>query len=169
MKRWLFLFVLFVLVPRAHAQPAEREVQRLIQGLGAFEFAQRERAARQLEKIGAPALELLHRAQVESADPEIRRRAELVIGQIERTDPGLSELREQRRIQAFLELMITGDHAMQLRVRKELAALPEALPHLQEASQSSDKLLRAQANSVLRQIQRKQRRSGDRDEADQGD
>jgi len=65
--------------------PAPTEIQRihrLIDQLGSPRFAEREAAARALDKIGAPALTALQKAAT-SDEPETRRRALDLIGRIE--------------------------------------------------------------------------------------
>src|SRR5262249_36546856 len=54
----------------------------LIQQLGSPKFSEREVASKALEAIGAPALELLEKAATKNKDPEIRRRAQEVVGKI---------------------------------------------------------------------------------------
>ncbi len=57
-----------------------------IEGLGSKEFAVRERAATQLMEIGAPTLPELRRIAKESADPEVRLRADQIIKQLTQGD-----------------------------------------------------------------------------------
>jgi hypothetical protein len=54
--------------------PADDDPARLVERLGSGRFEERERAARELERLGAPALPALRRARG-AADPEVRGRA----------------------------------------------------------------------------------------------
>jgi tetratricopeptide (TPR) repeat protein len=70
------------LAPADKADPAV--IERLIRQLGSASFPEREAATRHLEDIGTPALEALRKAAKESADAEVRRRAEQLA---EKLDP----------------------------------------------------------------------------------
>jgi hypothetical protein len=64
--------------------PSEAErVERLVLQLGSAEYAERESAERELDGMGPQALESLRRGS-RSEDPEVRRRAEALVQQIER-------------------------------------------------------------------------------------
>ncbi|WP_254510659.1 HEAT repeat domain-containing protein [Anatilimnocola floriformis] len=84
------------------AQPAAPEkpaadaptVKKLIEELGADEFATREAATEQLARIGLPAYKAVEGA-VQHPDREVRYRAERVLGRIRQTDL-------QRRLDAFI-------------------------------------------------------------------
>src|SRR3954453_7576222 len=65
--------------PAADA-PADR-IERLIDRLGSGAFRDREAATRDLDAVGAPALDALRRA-ASAADPETRRRAAELVGRI---------------------------------------------------------------------------------------
>lgn len=54
-------------------------IDKLIQQLGADEFAAREKATEELKKIGKPAEEALRKAAEKSDDPEVRERARAVL------------------------------------------------------------------------------------------
>jgi carboxyl-terminal processing protease len=73
----ILLFVFFALPPgrTEAARPADGDIAWLVRQLGSREFRKRERAARALEAIGEPALDLLDEAAASNPDPEIRRRA----------------------------------------------------------------------------------------------
>jgi WD40 repeat protein len=62
--------------------PTEDEVARLIKQLGHDDFARREAANKRLAEIGEPALDALKSAAA-SDDPEVRRRAALLVADIE--------------------------------------------------------------------------------------
>jgi len=70
--------------PSAREQPVPdaKRVQELIRQLGSDEFATREKAASELERIGVPALEQLQKA-AKSEDLEIRRTAEELVAKIQ--------------------------------------------------------------------------------------
>src|SRR6185295_17276009 len=53
-------------------------------GLGSENFEEREKAATELRKAGAPALEALKKAADESDDPEVRARAKRLVQEIEK-------------------------------------------------------------------------------------
>jgi hypothetical protein len=74
-------------VPARAADKADADhIARLIEQLGSKKFSQREAAARELDKIGAPALDALKKA-AESSDTETRRRATSLLNRInERLD-----------------------------------------------------------------------------------
>jgi uncharacterized protein (TIGR03067 family) len=61
-------------------EPMADRVARLIKQLGHEEFAKREAASKELDAIGAPALDALRNAATDSNDAEIRRRAEQIAG-----------------------------------------------------------------------------------------
>jgi uncharacterized protein (TIGR03067 family) len=57
-------------------------IARLIKQLGDDSFEKREAASRELDAIGEPALAALRKAAASGDDPEIRRRAEKIVGDI---------------------------------------------------------------------------------------
>src|SRR6516164_8367992 len=70
--------------PAAEAPRADAErIAQLVKQLGSDDFADREKAAKELEQIGTPALEAL-RAAARGADAEVRMRAGALIGTIEK-------------------------------------------------------------------------------------
>jgi hypothetical protein len=71
-----------VRVPAAETAGAAR-VAKLVEQLGSGDFGEREKASKELDDIGAPALEALHRA-ASSEDAEVRRRAEELVRKIEK-------------------------------------------------------------------------------------
>lgn len=160
MMRFLALSTLIVLAPLARAETVKvDEIKRLIDELGATEFQKRELASRRLEKIGVPALDLLRRAEDKNRDAEVRRRAERIIDHIERTDPRLSKLREQRRIEGLVNALGNRNYQVYKQARLELTALGQkADPHLQKATKSKEPLLRSRATSLLRTVQRNPRK-----------
>jgi hypothetical protein len=62
---------------------AEAGINRLIDQLGSEVYAEREAASKALKRLGEPALEPLQKAIQESADAEIRRRAQRLVAIIE--------------------------------------------------------------------------------------
>jgi uncharacterized protein (TIGR03067 family) len=70
-------------------KPAPDQVSELIRQLGDDKFARREAASEALQAIGKPALEALHRASRSSDDPEIRRRAKLIIEALDESQPAI--------------------------------------------------------------------------------
>src|SRR5947209_6433749 len=68
-----------------------RKTSDLITALGSADFAERERATRELIAVGRPALAALRAARKGDDDPEVRLRAALCVEAIENTlDPNLS-------------------------------------------------------------------------------
>jgi uncharacterized protein (TIGR03067 family) len=63
---------------RPDKEPTADRIARLIRQLGHEEFVRREAASRELDAIGAPALDALRKAS-SNDDAEIRRRAELLV------------------------------------------------------------------------------------------
>jgi HEAT repeat protein len=59
-----------------------QRIARLIMQLGDHAFARREKASKELDAIGEPAVAALRKAAASSGDLEIRRRAEQVVGSI---------------------------------------------------------------------------------------
>src|SRR5579885_1502601 len=59
------------------------KIHKLIEQMGSGTFAERESATRELDAIGVPALEALRKA-VMSEDAEIKRRAQELLGKIEK-------------------------------------------------------------------------------------
>ncbi len=70
-------------------------IGRLIRQLGSERFAEREKALKELDKIGLPALEALQEA-AQAADPEVRRRAAELANKIEQQQESEALLRAQR-------------------------------------------------------------------------
>jgi len=68
------------------APPDAAEIDRLVRQLGSPRFAQREAAAKGLEAVGEGALDALRKAAGGSKDPEVRRRAGLLVEAIESRD-----------------------------------------------------------------------------------
>ncbi|HTF57343.1 MAG TPA: PDZ domain-containing protein [Planctomycetota bacterium] len=62
----------------------EAKIKEAIRGLGSENFEEREKAATELRKAGAPALEALKKAADESDDPEVRARAKRLVQEIEK-------------------------------------------------------------------------------------
>jgi HEAT repeat protein len=68
--------------PSPAASPGEAKVAELIEQLGGRDFAGRERAARRLVEVGAPALDRLRRL-AEGNDPDLAKRARACVAEIE--------------------------------------------------------------------------------------
>src|ERR1700740_2047877 len=66
---------------RAEPAPEANRIAGLIQQLGDKEYARREAARKELETVGAPALEALRKA-ASAKDPEIRRQPQTVMDRI---------------------------------------------------------------------------------------
>src|SRR5947209_7495756 len=77
----LLLPLLIVLADAAPPDPGG--INRLIRLLGSPQFAEREAATRALDKAGEPALSALRKAAGSDKDPEIRRRAAMLVERIE--------------------------------------------------------------------------------------
>ena len=85
-SRWSALVALVLAADWAAANaaddpPADR-LGRLVRQLGHQRYAQREEASRELAAVGEPAVGALRAAAAASPDPEVRARAERVIGAI---------------------------------------------------------------------------------------
>lgn len=97
-SRWLLAAVLLCpAVACADEKPTpadEATIKKLIEELGADEFATRESATEQLSRMGLPAYKAVESA-VQHPDREVRYRAERVLGRIRQTDL-------QRRLDSFL-------------------------------------------------------------------
>jgi HEAT repeat protein len=78
----LALSLLMAWAAAASADPPS-EIERLIQQLGSPKFAEREAASKRLQEIGAPAIGALQKASA-SADPEVRWRAQDLLGGMKR-------------------------------------------------------------------------------------
>ncbi len=100
--RWLLLAVLVAACP-ARAEPpsappksadnkpvSQADVELLVRRLGSDSFADREEAMKELRHLGKPALGALRRAAAGSTDPEVRRRAAVLLDQL--LDPPYSKL-----------------------------------------------------------------------------
>ncbi len=75
-KAIAFLAAILVLgATVAATAPSDEEIDRLIEQLGSKKFAEREAAAKALDKLGEPALAALQKAATDNANPQIRRRA----------------------------------------------------------------------------------------------
>src|SRR5262245_37824411 len=74
---------LSVLAVRAEDRPDAAQISKLIEQMGSGDFDEREKATRALDQIGAPALEALRKA-TSSDDAEIKKRAQELVGAIER-------------------------------------------------------------------------------------
>jgi hypothetical protein len=70
-------------MPPPQEAPDRAQVDRLIRQLGSTDFAEREAASQQLQKIGPPALEALRATATDSKDAEVRRRAADIAAAIE--------------------------------------------------------------------------------------
>jgi hypothetical protein len=79
MRRHLIPLLAVLLLP---SQSSAADVERLVKQLGSVRFEEREAASRALEKVGYPALDALRKA-AKSEDRETRRRAGLLVQQIE--------------------------------------------------------------------------------------
>ena len=82
-------------IPPVAAQASPEAVRRLIGRLGSKQFAEREAATRELRVLGATALEPLRQAAA-ADDPEVRRRTQKLLGEIERTVAAEHLLRPRR-------------------------------------------------------------------------
>src|SRR5947209_7359700 len=68
---------------RAAENAEAARVAKLVEQLGSGDFGEREKASQELDDIGAPAVEPLHKA-VASEDAEVRRRADDLVRKIEK-------------------------------------------------------------------------------------
>jgi HEAT repeat protein len=87
-SRWLTLIVAMAVIPTAiradepGSEARDKESRRLVEQLGSERFGDREEASQQLAKLGKAALPSLKEA-TKSPDPEVRRRAQQLVEQIE--------------------------------------------------------------------------------------
>lgn len=95
---WLLAIVvgLALVAGAVSAQPPDDRVPQLIRQLGSDQFSEREAAVVALDSIGTPALPALQQA-LRSEDPEVRRRARLLITRIEKRVEA-SQLLAPRRV-----------------------------------------------------------------------
>ena len=84
LPRWIACLV-FVLsfASLIAAAPDDAEIARLVKQLGSDDFDQREAATKRLQEIPEALLDALHKA-TSSNDPEVRRRAEVIVADIEK-------------------------------------------------------------------------------------
>src|SRR5437870_3390387 len=83
---WLALLAglgLVASVPTRAADKDDEAVAKLIKKLGSSRFAERQKAQKELDKIGVPALGALRKA-AESKDPETARRAGELVAKLEK-------------------------------------------------------------------------------------
>jgi hypothetical protein len=92
----------------------EKRLARLIHELGSDEFATREAATTELEKLGEQAGPALRRAYEAKPDLEVHRRLQRLLDRLKR-QPSREELRRSRAVQA-LELAGTVEACQTLRV-----------------------------------------------------
>jgi WD40 repeat protein len=89
-RRWSIVLAALVLATGWQAsgeEPAAEEISRLVRQLGNDDFARREAAGKRLAEIGEPVLEALRKAAA-TDDPEVRRRTENLVREIEHRRPG---------------------------------------------------------------------------------
>jgi hypothetical protein len=106
------------------SNPSARDIDRLIEQLGSNKFLKRERASQTLQAIGVRALPALHKA-AEAADPEVRRRARLLLAVLDPKEPGeeqaerirnsrLPPQEKGRQLRALLKLGMTRAQVVRL-------------------------------------------------------
>ena len=76
-------------------KPDADKIAKLIVQLGSDDFDEREKASADLEAVGDPAYAALHEA-LKSADEEVRKRAELLVGKIEKRRESADALKPKR-------------------------------------------------------------------------
>src|SRR5262245_55417047 len=86
---------LLVLPTTAAEPPDAKQIAKLVDQLNSDKFAEREKAAQQLDAIGEPALEALQKA-AKSDQTELRRRAEELIKKIEGRTQGAKILKAKK-------------------------------------------------------------------------
>lgn len=69
--------------PADDKKPDAEKIQKLINQLGSDKYEERQKAAQELDAIGAPALELLRKA-VKDGEPEVRKRADELVKKMEK-------------------------------------------------------------------------------------
>lgn len=91
LTRWFLAGVLLLTASRCLLGEDAPALDRLIERLGGDDAAQRKEAAKQLEKLGRPALDALRQAMKAHPDPDVRLRAGVLVRAL--TDGGRGELR----------------------------------------------------------------------------
>jgi HEAT repeat protein len=113
--------------------------KQLVLDLGNDNFAVRERASKELEKLGKAAEVALRQALAVQPELEVRRRVEALLKKLERGSPHEESLREVRALQVLGH--IGTREAQQL--LKAFAMGPSESPLTQEAKAALDRLKRA--------------------------
>jgi hypothetical protein len=113
------------------------QIQKLIDQLGSNRFAEREKATKELEQMGAPALDALRKA-TQSDDPERKRRAEALVKR-------LDEQELARRIARLIDQLGSEKLAERENATKELEAIgAPALDALRQAARRDERQRRAE-------------------------
>jgi WD40 repeat protein len=127
---------------RQHLQPAAainaRQIKQLIADLDSDEFAVRRRAAEALEKLDFAAEDSLRHALADSPSPEVRRRAQHLLGRLGQRVPSGEELQALRAVEV-LELVGTAD------AQRLLHSLACGGEHARLTQQAKDALHRLQS------------------------
>jgi hypothetical protein len=85
----------FIAVPAPAADKADGRIDKLVEQLGNDDFNEREKASAALDAVGEPALDALRRA-VKSTDEEVHKRAETLVGKIEKRLETANALKAKR-------------------------------------------------------------------------
>ena len=155
-------------VQKSDGSPMDRSrIEKLIQQLDAHNFADREAAARELDRLGSLALPYLRKVLETKPSLEMRRRAEALIGTIERRDPAYvrdmcEALISQLDADAHGEVIGPSVGTRPRNDQAESAAAellafgPAALPHLRraKADHGLSPMVRAKAHDLIASIQR---------------
>ncbi len=93
---------------------SQDDVTRAVERLGSDDVTERERAARDLERLGPPALGRLEKARDAAADPEVRGRLEHLVRSIRKREEFGRVFGETRRITLRAATLRAGDAAAEL-------------------------------------------------------
>lgn len=122
---------------RPIARPRPGQVERLIAGLDSAEFAERERAAEELEKLGESAAAELRQTLARKPSLEMRRRIEALLEKLESLPRG-------RQLQALRAVEVL-EHIATPEARKVLRKLAEDAAAARLTQQAQDALKRCEA------------------------
>jgi hypothetical protein len=129
------------------AENDKDKIDRLIRELGSDEFAQREAASAELEKIGKPALDALRKAAKESKDAEVKVRAKALVDAISG---------EPKQYAQLVKELGASDFATRVAAGKKLIEIGKpVLRAVREAAQADDLEVRRRAESVIKAIEKR--------------
>jgi RNA polymerase sigma factor (sigma-70 family) len=117
-----------------------RQTTRLLADLDSDDFAVREKAATELEKLGESAEPALRKALETKPSPEVRRRVGVILQKLQKASPGPQRLRELRALEVLEQIGGTE-------VRQLLRRLAEGLPQARLTQEARNTLERLERRS----------------------